>query len=130
MKHLFVTLALGFSSVGVVAQEAAQVPDTPAARADVTAEILAGADVFDADGQNMGQITDVVFTDSGKVDAAVIAAGGFLGFGRHEAAVPVEELTVMDKADAEGEIIVQVPMTEEQFKALPRFAAMPMPASN
>ncbi|MEO0914821.1 MAG: PRC-barrel domain-containing protein [Pseudomonadota bacterium] len=125
MRQILLAISLSVWGAALAAQDAATpAPATPTGE-EVTAEALAGADVYGADGETMGRVTEVVFTPEGDVDAAVIAVGGFLGFGRHEAAVPVEDLAVMEKADTDGEMIVQVPMTEEEFKQLPEYAAAP-----
>lgn len=123
MRQILLAISLSVWGAALAAQDTA----TPAPEGDaVTAEALAGADVYGSDGETMGRVTEVVFTPEGDVDAAVIAVGGFLGFGRHEAAIPVEDLALMEKADTEGEMIVQVPLTEEEFKALPEYAAAPI----
>ena len=90
---------------------------------DMTAEMLAGADVFSIEGNDIGQVSDIVFTSGGEMDQAVISFGGFLGFGRQTVALPLKELTILERVDSEGEMIVQVPLTEDQMEALPEYVA-------
>ena len=103
---------------------------------DMTAEMLAGADVFSIEGSDIGQVRDIVFASSGELEAAVISVGGFLGFGQHRVSIPLEDLVVIERVDAEGEMIVQVPLTKAQMKALPEYempaeaqAGDPMPVT-
>ncbi len=130
MRQILLAISLSVLGAAVSAQDTtapASEAEAPApAGEEVTAEVITGADVYGEDGENMGRVTNVVYTSSGDVEAAVISVGGFLGFGRHVAAIPVEDLALMEKADTDGEMIVQVPLTEEEFKALPEYAAAPV----
>jgi len=49
---------------------------------------LIGADVENAQGENLGDIKDVVFNSRGHIEYAVLAFGGFMGMGEKYFAVP------------------------------------------
>ena len=103
-------------------QDAAPAPlPTAIAPQDMTVEMLTGADVFSIEGADIGEVSDIVFARSGNLEAAVISVGGFLGFGSHDVSIPLEDLVVIERADIEGEMIVQVPLTKAQMKALPEY---------
>ena len=40
-----------------------------------------GTDVLGADNQKIGDVSDILFDKSGKVDAIIVSVGGFLGLG-------------------------------------------------
>ncbi|MEM7614595.1 MAG: PRC-barrel domain-containing protein [Pseudomonadota bacterium] len=86
---------------------------------EVIPEELAGANVLGTDGEGIGRVTDIVFTSLGEVEAAVVSTGGFLGFGRHSVAIPVAELSVLERADQPGSLVVQLPMSQDDLKAMP-----------
>src|SRR5450756_53907 len=48
-----------------------------------------GTDVLGADNQKIGDVSDILFDKSGKVDAIIVSVGGFLGLGsKHVAIAP------------------------------------------
>jgi sporulation protein YlmC with PRC-barrel domain len=59
----------------------------------MSAKRLIGTNVVDAQGKDMGEIKDVVLDlHNGRVHAAVVEFGGFLGVGEKQYAFPVSEL--------------------------------------
>ena len=131
MRHVLKTAILVGALAGAAfAQDATEgtTPPPAAAEGSVTAVVLEGAEVFGVDGQGMGEVTDVVTTDTGEIEAAIISVGGFLGFGRHSVAIPMEDLSVMERQDDPGEMIVQVPMTVAELKEMPEYEP-PAPAA-
>ena len=50
-----------------------------------------GQNVYDAEGQVVGKIEDLILTKK-IVSYAIVGVGGFLGLGRHDVAIPVGEL--------------------------------------
>ena len=78
---------------------------------------LVGTDVHGLNGQKIGDVYDlVVDPSSGRVAAAVLAVGGFLGIGEKLVAVPIAELKF------EGDRLV-TDMTRERLQSAPGFAA-------
>ncbi|MBX9961427.1 MAG: PRC-barrel domain-containing protein [Burkholderiales bacterium] len=77
---------------------------------------LLGASVFNDQNQRIGKIEDMIVSPDGKVSAAVIEVGGFLGIGSHRVAIPVEKF-----ADIKAQKLVLPGATKEALKALPEF---------
>ena len=74
---------------------------------------IVGQDVYGSRGEEIGEIEDIAVRNDRIV--AIVAAGGFLGLGEHEVAMPLERLQM------NGERIVLPGMTEEQIEALPEY---------
>jgi sporulation protein YlmC with PRC-barrel domain len=80
---------------------------------------ILGKEVLSAAGENMGRIVDVVVDRAGKVRAAVIDFGGFLGVGSRKIAVDWNALSFPrpgDKADR-----ATLEFTRDQLKAGPEY---------
>jgi len=84
--------------------------------AGMTAEEVIGMPVVDAQGQTVGEVTDLLIGDDGVVDRAVVDVGGFLGFATKPVALDVASLTV---AEGDGEIVSDV--TEETLEGMPEW---------
>jgi putative membrane protein len=65
---------------------------TRQAPTDWTAEALIGRTVENTNGDNLGEINNVIINEKGNVVAAVIGVGGFLGIGEKNVAVPFDAL--------------------------------------
>jgi len=77
---------------------------------------LLHADVYNDEGKKIGKIEDMIVSPDGKVSAAVIDVGGFLGVGKHRVAVPVDQFS-----DISAKKIVLPKATKETLKAMPEF---------
>lgn len=86
----------------------------------VTAEELTGARVYDAKDNWIGEVSQLILTDTQKIDMAVIDVGGFLGIGEKPVKLAMSEVDILRKADG-NEVRVYVPMTKEQLEALPTY---------
>ncbi|WP_246233232.1 PRC-barrel domain-containing protein [Aurantimonas aggregata] len=64
------------------------VPPTGAWRASD----LEGKDVYGADGESIGSISDVLLSEQGEVMAVLVGVGGFLGIGEKDVAVSMDAL--------------------------------------
>ena len=51
-----------------------------------------GKNVFNDKGETIGTIDDIIVAPDKAVSYAIIGAGGFLGVGRHDVAIPVGQL--------------------------------------
>jgi hypothetical protein len=54
-----------------------------------------GTDVIGGDDQKIGDVTDILFDKSGKIEAFVVSVGGFLGVGSKEVALPPNSFEVV-----------------------------------
>ena len=80
---------------------------------------LMGSDVYGANDENVGNVSDVLLTAEGGVDAMVVDVGGFLGIGSRQVAVGVDNLEFM--IDAGGSWYVFTPFTREQLESQPEY---------
>lgn len=74
-----------------------------------------GKSVYNEDGKAVGKIDDVIVAPDKAVSYAIIGAGGFLGMGKHDVAIPVNQFRV------ENNKIMLPGATKEALKALPQF---------
>ena len=56
---------------------------------------LIGLNVYNNDNEKIGGITELIVDQSGKLDAVVVGAGGFLGLGQHDVAIPYSQISWM-----------------------------------
>lgn len=82
---------------------------------DISADNLIGRTVYGVNDENIGEVGDVLLTGDNKIDGFVLDVGGFLGMGEKEVAISAENLDI--RADADGNLTVFTPFTEEQLKA-------------
>jgi sporulation protein YlmC with PRC-barrel domain len=107
-----VLLSFVFASVALAAQTVAKGTNLP------RASKLIGADVENAQGEDLGQIEDVVLDpQDGHVAYAVLSFGGFLGLGEKFFAIPWSALTA--KAGEDDTLILSV--DKEKLKNAPGF---------
>src|SRR5690606_28972107 len=74
---------------------------------------LIGEEVYNEKGEKIGDIKDVVLGPDGKATNVVIGAGGFLGMGQHDVAIPFSSVTQSDDK------LVLSGYTKDQLKELP-----------
>jgi len=53
---------------------------------------LKGLNVYNNDNEKIGDVSELIVSRDGKIDAVVIGVGGFLGIGEHDVAVPFNEI--------------------------------------
>jgi len=78
------------------------------------AKSIIGKDVYGANGNKIGEVNNLLVGADGRVHAAIIEFGGFLGIGENKVAVPWDQLNVTRDR-------VTTAMTEDQVKAAPRW---------
>jgi len=82
-------------------------------------EGILGRQVLGADDENMGRIVDVIVDHSGRVRAAVIDFGGFLGVGSRKIAVDWSALHFPPPGQPNAKISLD--LTRDQVKAAPEY---------
>ena len=83
----------------------------------VRAEGLLGVAV--SDGQaTIGEVSDLVVTRDGRVEAIVVGVGGFLGLGEKRVALAWDSVRL---AERDGERVFLVSATREQLEGMPAF---------
>ncbi len=83
---------------------------------DMRADKLIGTLVYNAEGQEVGSVQDIVFDKDGKIVGVVLKVGGLLGIGGKSVGIKWDEVQVMPQED-----IVKVNYTEDQLKVAPAF---------
>jgi sporulation protein YlmC with PRC-barrel domain len=152
LKKLMITTAITGLMVGAAAAQGTQNPPAPAAKStEMTApssgstsakfvnsqrqdQYLAskfkGTDVIGADGTKIGDVTDILFTKDGKIEAYVVSVGGFLGIGSKEVALAPNAFQVVpgDKTKNESDKL-RLSMTKDELKQAANFEPYRAPSS-
>lgn len=96
-------------------QDVGQMQDTQAASATPTRQDLMGKSVYGQNGDQIGEVSDVVIsTSDDSVERIVIDRGGFLGIGQTSVALDINDVQIT----AEG---IRVNLTDEQVSELPEW---------
>lgn len=77
---------------------------------------LLGKSVYNENGQKVGEVEDLIVAPDSNVSFVIVGAGGFVGIGRHDVAVPVAQ--VKEQAGK----LVMAGATPDSVKAMPAFA--------
>jgi len=101
----------GSTSLGVTAEELRAVAVGWSAKKQVL-----GKTVYNENKEKVGAIDDLIIAPDRAVSFAIIGAGGFVGLGRHDVAIPVNQLKQAD----DGKILLPG-ATKQAIKAMPRF---------
>jgi len=78
------------------------------------AKSMIGKDVYGANGNKVGELNNLLVGADGRVHAAVVEFGGFLGMGENKVAVPWDQLNINQDR-------ITTNMTQDQVKAAPRW---------
>lgn len=76
---------------------------------------ILGKAVYNDKNEKIGTVDDLIITPDKSVSYAIIGAGGFLGMGKHDVAIPVNQF----KED-KGRIVL-AGATKDALKAMPKF---------
>ena len=76
---------------------------------------ILGKAVYNEKNEKIGVVDDLIITPDKSVSYAIIGAGGFLGMGKHDVAIPVGQF----KED-KGRIVL-AGATKDALKAMPKF---------
>jgi sporulation protein YlmC with PRC-barrel domain len=78
-------------------------------------EKLLKHDVRNDKGERIGSIEDIIVSPERTASWAIIGVGGFLGLGKHDVAIPMDQLT------QDGDTFILKGATREALKAMPEF---------
>lgn len=89
-----------------------------------------GTDVVGSDNQKIGDVSDILFDKTGKVEAFVISVGGFLGVGSKEVALAPSSFDVVPGQNGSADKL-KLAATKDELKNAQNFARYepPRPAS-
>jgi sporulation protein YlmC with PRC-barrel domain len=107
-------LALAIAPVALSSASASEMAPKVTKSAATRAQMLLGSDVYNAAGERLGEVTDLLIAPDGTVTQAILSVGGFLGIGDKLVAVSYGSLA------QRGDRIV-FDATKAQLKALPVF---------
>jgi sporulation protein YlmC with PRC-barrel domain len=80
-----------------------------------------GTDVVGSDNQKIGDVSDILFDKSGKVEAFIISVGGFLGVGSKEVALPPSAFDVVPGTNGSSDKL-KIAATKDELKNAQTFA--------
>ena len=100
----------GSTVVGVAATELREVALGWSAKRQVF-----GKPVFNDKDERIGAVDDIIIAPDESISYAIVGAGGFLGVAKHDVAIPVGLLTLVD-----GKLVLPG-ATKEALKAIPKF---------
>lgn len=80
---------------------------------------IVGSKVVNVNGDEVGEVKELLITTNGMVRGALMSVGGFLGIGEREVAVEWRDLTVTRDGE---DVRVVVKLNKDQLKALPEYA--------
>lgn len=103
-------VAGGTTTVGVKVTESTQIALGWSAK-----NTLMGKTVYNAAGDKIGKVDDLIISPEKNVSYVIIGAGGFIGIGRHDVAVPVDQIR-----DVAGKLVM-ANASKESMKAMPIF---------
>src|SRR5439155_26255356 len=76
---------------------------------------ILGKTVFNESHETVGRVDDIIIAPDKSVSYLIIGAGAFVGLGRHDVAIPIDQ--IIEQA---GEIVLPG-ATKDVIKALPAF---------
>jgi sporulation protein YlmC with PRC-barrel domain len=100
----------GSSLIGVTVTEMREVSLGWSAKRQIL-----GQAVFNDKDERVGSIDDIIIAPDKAVSYAIINAGGFIGLAKHDVAIPVSQLKLVDNK------LVLAGATKEALKASPPF---------
>jgi sporulation protein YlmC with PRC-barrel domain len=100
----------GKTTLGIAMAELSEVATGWSAKRQIL-----GQTVYNDKDEKVGNVDDIIVTPDKAISYAIVGAGGFLGVGKHEVAIPVNQF----KADS-GKLIL-AGASKEALKAMPEF---------
>lgn len=100
----------GSTTVGITVTEATQV----AMGWSVKKGIL-GKTIYNEAGDRIGKVIDLIISPDRNVSYVIVGAGGFIGFGRHDVAIPVKQIQ-----DNRGKLLM-AGATKGTIQSMPAF---------
>jgi len=100
----------GSSTIGVTKEEIKAVMEGWSAK-----KAVLGKAVYNEKNEKIGTIDDLIITPDRSVSYAIIGTGGFLGIGKHDVAIPMNQLK------EEKDKFILPGATKEALKAMPKF---------
>lgn len=87
--------------------------------ANLSAQEIIGTRVYGANDNDLGEIGDVLLSTDNELEAFIVDVGGFLGLGEKPVALDAAEIEFMQ--DADGNLMIFTPFSEEQLTNQPEY---------
>lgn len=100
---------------GTTTMEASVTESTKLAMGWSVKKTLMGKTVYNDAGQKVGKVEDLIISPDKNVSYVIVGAGGFVGIGRHDVAIPVSQ--IQDKAGR----LVMAGANKDTIKNMPQF---------
>ena len=100
----------GSTQLGVSVTELRSVVDGWSAKRQIL-----GQTVYNDRNETVGTVDDIIVAPDKSISYAIVGAGGFLGLGKHDVAVPVSQFKLND-----GKLVL-AGATTDALKAMPAF---------
>jgi len=100
---------------GSTTHESATVSMTDIAMGWSAKKKFLGKTVYNEDQKKVGKINDIIIAPGGNASYIIVSAGGFVGLGKHNVAVPASSLFEQD-----GKLLLPG-ATKAAIKAMPQF---------
>ena len=98
------------TSIGVLVTETTQVATGWSVK-----KTLLGKTIYNEAGQKVGKVEDLIVAPGNSVSLVIVGAGGFVGIGRHDVAIPVAQ--IQNRAGK----LVMAGATKDSIKAMSSF---------
>ena len=82
-------------------------------------EVEIGADVTNSQGEDIGEVNEVVLDTGGQAEGLVVDVGGFLGVGERRILVDWSDVTVRGEDD--GSVTVATALDKARLESLPEY---------
>ncbi|MGD9511277.1 MAG: PRC-barrel domain-containing protein [Geminicoccaceae bacterium] len=105
---------------GTSADAPTPVPVPEQEQHQVRAQSLLGVDVSNGE-DTIGEVSDLVVTEDGRVEAIVVGVGGFLGIGQKRVALDWDSVKMTEQ---DGSRAILVAATREQLEDMPRYKTL------
>jgi PRC-barrel domain len=76
---------------------------------------LMGKTIYNDAGEKIGKVDDLIISPQRNLSFVIVGAGGFIGIGRHDVAIPVSQIE-----DRSGRLVMAA-ATKDSLKAMPPF---------
>jgi len=80
---------------------------------------LMGKTIYNEAGDKVGKVDDLIISPDKSLSYVIVGAGGFVGIGRHDVAIPVTQIK------EQGGRLVMAGATKDMIKAMPEFSYAP-----
>lgn len=87
---------------------------------DLTAEALTGAPLYGSNDEDIGEVSEILLADDGKVQSVIVDVGGFLGLGEKPVELQLEDLSIL-REEAGTSVVTYVSMTQDELEAMPEY---------